>query len=154
MLLHLQHIQEQPFIYLLENVPSLNDSRPQVLVAWQQVHVWLGKPILMHVALRRTSLGGTIRNITFWFSWTHWTLKYHRTHLNKYFHFLMSNLLGSINFEFSIISIIIWCVLMFLIIAFRKSFMNVTLIHFLELFGHEYKFETWFENFLGVFLKS
>jgi hypothetical protein len=52
-LLHLQHTQEQPFIYLLENVPSLNDSRPQVLVAWQQVHVWLGKPILVHVALRR-----------------------------------------------------------------------------------------------------
>ncbi len=52
MLLHLQHSQEQPFIYLLENVPPLNDSCPEVLVAWQEVHVWLGKPISMHVTLR------------------------------------------------------------------------------------------------------
>ncbi len=47
MLLHLQHIQEEPSIYLLENVPPLGDSCPQVLVGWQQVHVWLGKPMLM-----------------------------------------------------------------------------------------------------------
>jgi hypothetical protein len=44
---------------------------------------------------------------------------------------------------------------MFLIIAFIKSFRNVTLVSFLEFFGHEHKFETSFENFLGnLFLKK
>ncbi len=47
--------------------------------------------------------------------------------------------LGSIDFEISIISIYI---LMFLIIAFRKSFKNVTQVPFYEFVGHEYKFET------------
>ncbi len=43
---------------------------------------------------------------------------------------------------------------MFLVIAFRKQFKNITLIPFLELFGHEHKFETQFENFLkNVFPK-
>jgi hypothetical protein len=32
------------------------------------------------------SLGGTTRNFTLWFSWTHWTLKNHRKHLNEHFH--------------------------------------------------------------------
>jgi hypothetical protein len=40
---------------------------------------------------------------------------------------------------------------MFLIIAFRKCFRNVTLVFFFEHFGQEHKFETWFENFLGIF---
>jgi len=40
---------------------------------------------------------------------------------------------------------------MLLIIAFIKSVKNVALVLFLELFGHEHKFETWFENFLGIF---
>jgi hypothetical protein len=40
---------------------------------------------------------------------------------------------------------------MFLIITFKKSFMNVMLVLFLELFGQEQKFEIWFENFLGNF---
>jgi len=36
---------------------------------------------------------------------------------------------------------------MFLIIAFKKSFKNVILVPFLELFGQEHIFEvTWFEN--------
>ncbi len=34
----------------------------------------------------KTSLGGTTRNITPWFSWTHQTLKKHRKHLNEHFH--------------------------------------------------------------------
>jgi len=42
---------------------------------------------------------------------------------------------------------------MFLIIAFMKSFKNVTLVSSFELFGHEHKFETRFENFLGIFKK-
>jgi hypothetical protein len=40
---------------------------------------------------------------------------------------------------------------MFLIISFRKSFKNIMLVSFLELFGHEHKFETWFENFFKNF---
>jgi hypothetical protein len=32
------------------------------------------------------SLGGTIRNITLWFSLTHSIVKNHRKHFNKYFH--------------------------------------------------------------------
>jgi hypothetical protein len=40
---------------------------------------------------------------------------------------------------------------MFLIIAFVKSFKNVSLVFFLELFGHKHKFEIWFEIFLGIF---
>jgi hypothetical protein len=41
--------------------------------------------------------------------------------------------------------------LMFLIITFIKSFTNIVLVPFLEFFGQEYKFETWFEIFLGKF---
>jgi hypothetical protein len=60
-------------------------------------------------------------------------LKNHKKHLNKYFHnFVMNTLLGSINFETSIISRIL-CILMFIIIAFIKSFKKLTLIPFLEL---------------------
>jgi hypothetical protein len=51
------------------------------------------------------------------------------------------NTLGSIDFEISIISKIL-CIFMFLIIAFGKSFKNVTLVLFLELFGQEHKFGT------------
>ncbi len=42
------------------------------------------------------------------------------------------------------ISIISWifCILMFLIISFRKMFMNIVLVPFFELYGHEHKFET------------
>jgi hypothetical protein len=40
---------------------------------------------------------------------------------------------------------------MFLIIAFIKSFTNEMLIVFLDIFGHEHKLETWFENFLAIF---
>jgi hypothetical protein len=36
----------------------------------------------------------------------------------------------------------IFCILIFIIIAFRKSFKNITLVFFLELSNHEYKFET------------
>jgi hypothetical protein len=42
------------------------------------------------------------------------------------------NLIGSIDFE---ISIILLCILMFLIVTFLKSFKNVTLVRFFELFG-------------------
>jgi hypothetical protein len=40
---------------------------------------------------------------------------------------------------------------MFLIIAFRKSFKNVMLGFFLELFSQEHKFETWFMIFFMIF---
>jgi hypothetical protein len=33
---------------------------------------------------------------------------------------------------------------MFLIIAFKKSFKNVKLVPFIELFDQKHKFETWF----------
>jgi hypothetical protein len=43
---------------------------------------------------------------------------------------------------------------MLLIIAFINKFKNITLIPFLEFFGQEHKFETWFKKFLeNVFLK-
>jgi hypothetical protein len=43
---------------------------------------------------------------------------------------------------------------MLLVIAFKKSLKNVTLVAFLELFGHEQNFETQFEIFLeNVFPK-
>jgi hypothetical protein len=44
------------------------------------------------------------------------------------------NALGSIDFEISVISRIL-CILIFLIIAFKKSFKDITLVPFLELFG-------------------
>jgi hypothetical protein len=60
----------------------------------------------------------------------------------SHFDFLgLIHFLGFIYFEISIISRIL-CILMFLIIAFRKSFMNVALVFFLELFGQEHKFGT------------
>jgi len=111
----------------------------------------------LHNKSRKTNpfLGGTIRNITLWFSWTHWTLKNHKKHVNKYFHkyFSWIHLLGSIDFEVSIISRLL-CTLMIVIISFKNSLKNVVLILFLDLFGQEHKFETWFVNFLGnIFLK-
>jgi hypothetical protein len=36
-----------------------------------------------------TFLGGTTKNVTPWFSWTHQALKNHRKHLNKHFHNLL-----------------------------------------------------------------
>jgi hypothetical protein len=93
------------------------------------------------------SLGGTTRNITPWFSWTHWTLKNHRIHLNEHFHkFFWIHLLSYIDFEISIISRIL-CISMFLIIAFKKCFRNIMIVFFLELFGQEHKFGTWFMIF-------
>ncbi len=38
---------------------------------------------------------------------------------------------------------------MFLIIVFIKRFRNIVLVPFIELFGHEHKFETCFQNFCG-----
>ncbi len=38
-----------------------------------------------------SSLGGTTRNITPWFSWTHQILKNQRKHLNEHFHFFFWN---------------------------------------------------------------
>jgi hypothetical protein len=66
-------------------------------------------------------------------------LKNQRKHLNKYLH----NLLASIDFEISIISII-FCILIFSIIAFRKQkFGTITLVPFLnDLSIEEHKFET------------
>jgi hypothetical protein len=52
------------------------------------------------------------------------------------------------DFEILVISRIL-CILMFLIIAFIKSFKNEMLVVFLDIFGHENKFETSFENFFG-----
>jgi hypothetical protein len=40
---------------------------------------------------------------------------------------------------------------MFLIIAFRKKLKNVMLVFLFELFDHEHKFETWFENVFEIF---
>jgi hypothetical protein len=51
MLLHIFGTQDQPFIYLLGNVPPLSDSQLQILMVWHQVHVWLGKPILVDTTL-------------------------------------------------------------------------------------------------------
>jgi hypothetical protein len=61
--------------------------------------------------------------------------------MNMFIIFLKINLLGSMDFDISIISKILFT-LMFLIIAFRKSFKNVTPIVFFKLFGQEHKFET------------
>jgi hypothetical protein len=52
-----------------------------------------------------------------------------------------TSILGVIDFEISIILRIL-CILMFLIIAFRKSFKNKILIFFFQLFGQEQEFET------------
>jgi hypothetical protein len=37
---------------------------------------------------------------------------------------------------------------MFLIIALKNKFKNVMLVSFLEVFGQEHKFETWFDSSL------
>jgi hypothetical protein len=39
---------------------------------------------------------------------------------------------------------------MFLIIAFKKGFENVTLVIFFDFFGHEHKFKTDLRIFLGI----
>jgi hypothetical protein len=62
-------------------------------------------------------------------------------------------LLGSLYLKISIISSIL-CILMFLIIAFRKSFKNVTLVFFLELSDQEQKFGTLFMNLFMNFYKK
>jgi hypothetical protein len=36
------------------------------------------------------SMGGTFKNITSWFSWTHQFFLNHKKHFNKYFNFLIS----------------------------------------------------------------
>jgi hypothetical protein len=43
---------------------------------------------------------------------------------------------------------------MFLIIAFIKSFRNEMLVVFFDIFGHEHKFETWFEKKFRIFFLS
>jgi hypothetical protein len=50
----------------------------------------------------------------------------------------MSTFIRFYRFEISII----FYIFIFLIIAFRKSFRNVTLVPFLRFFGHVHKFET------------
>jgi hypothetical protein len=50
------------------------------------------------------------------------------------------HLLGSIYFEISII-LIIFSILIFLIIAFRKKIKIVIMVPFFELFGKKHKFE-------------
>jgi hypothetical protein len=47
--------------------------------------------ILWRITQANPSLGGTPRNVTLWFSLTHWTLKNHRKHLNKYFHYFFND---------------------------------------------------------------
>jgi len=44
--------------------------------------------------------------------------------------------------------------LMFLIISFRKSFKNIMLVLFFELFGQDHKFETRFEIFFEIFFSN
>ncbi len=63
--------------------------------------------------------------------------------VNEHFHKKnnLIHLLGSIDFEISITSRIL-CILMFIIIAFTKSFKNIMPIFFLELFGQKQKIET------------
>ncbi len=98
------------------------------------------------------SLGDTTKNITPWFSWTQWTLKNHRKHLNKYFpkFVFMTTFIRFHRFwNFNTIRNIVYS--MFLVIAFIKSFKNITMVHLLECFYHKHKFETLFEIFLGVF---
>jgi hypothetical protein len=40
-----------PCAYLLENVPPLEDYKPTILVGWQQIRVWINKPMQVDVAL-------------------------------------------------------------------------------------------------------
>jgi hypothetical protein len=61
--------------------------------------------------------------------------------MNIFIIFVMSTFIRFYRFDISII-LKIFCILIFLIIAFRKSFKIVTLIPFLGLFGHVHKFET------------
>jgi hypothetical protein len=42
---HLQQSHMHPCAYLLENVPPLGDSRPIVLVGWQEIKAWISKPM-------------------------------------------------------------------------------------------------------------
>ncbi len=48
----------------VQNVLTLSDSQLHILVAWQQVHVWLGKLILVDVA----SMGSQAYRL--WWMWT------------------------------------------------------------------------------------
>ncbi len=61
--------------------------------------------------------------------------------MNIFINFFWDTFIKFHKFEISIVSRIL-CILMFLIITFRKKFRNVTLFFFLELFGHEHKFGT------------
>jgi hypothetical protein len=56
-------------------------------------------------------------------------------------YFFGIHLLGSIDSEIPIILRIL-CILMFLIITFKKRFRNVTFVFFFQLFGHVHKFAT------------
>ncbi len=47
---HLQQTHMHPCVYLLENVPPLGDSKPIVLVRWQQIKTWIGKLVQVDVA--------------------------------------------------------------------------------------------------------
>jgi hypothetical protein len=93
-------------------------------------------------------------NITPWFSWTHQFSKNRKKNLNKYFHFYLMNTFIRFHRFWDFNNIKMLCVLMFLIIAFRKSCKNTMLISFLEFFCYEHKFETWFENFLGNYVSK
>jgi hypothetical protein len=40
-----------PCAHLLENVPTLEDSRPTILANWQQIKAWIDELVLVDVAL-------------------------------------------------------------------------------------------------------
>jgi len=116
------------------------------------LHMWLQQVATTWTCMTNTllvvkSVGLDISCIVVAKIWSEWTtfllLNEHFLKFKKKIH-----LLGSIDFEISIISRIL-CILMFLIIAFRKSLKNITPIFFLELFGHKHKFETWFMIFFS-----
>jgi hypothetical protein len=105
---------------------------------------------------KRTSpfLNGAIKNVTPWFSWTHRTLKNHRnTWINIFIIFLMNTFIRLHRFwNFNKLKNIFYfdvpnhCI--------YKKFQECNISFFSWTFGHEQKFETWFEKFLGNCFKK
>jgi hypothetical protein len=56
-----QHSQQTPCGYLLDNVPPLVDFKPTILAGWQQIKAWIGELVQMDVV--------SIGSQTHWFQW-------------------------------------------------------------------------------------
>jgi len=91
-------------IYKITSIKSYSLSMSQIFKLKSKIKIWFSQKIefscvieilTMKLLKIRISykpilfLGGTIKNATLWFSWTHWILKNHRKHLNEYFHFFL-----------------------------------------------------------------